>query len=217
MQRTGMGMARPIALILAAAIAFACGSVLASEPAKKPAKKAKSAAPIDSSSLDKRVADAPTIFVGEGMRIYFVDRQYRETPYIRAAGEGADRSAMVVVKVVKVLHPPGASVPEKIFVPIETSRNVLGAGRSPYDEQVERHVRKQNIWFGEIVVRKEYGEGAGRKPLEEPIAMLQSWDAKRRPVVNSLPIAHLKDVEAAVARVKSGKAVVAAEPPAEKP
>ena len=221
MQRTGMGMARPMALILAAAIAFASGSALANEPAKKPAKKekAKSAAPVDPALLDKRVAESKTIFVGEGARIYFVDRQYRETPYIRAAGEGADRSAMIVVKVVKVLHPPGASVPEKILVPIETSRNVLGEGRSPYDEQVARHIGKQGIWFGEIAVRREYGEGAGRKPLEDPITVLQpgSADAKRKLAANSLPIAQLKDVEAAVARVKSGKAVVAAEPQAEKP
>jgi len=223
MQRTGMGMARPMALILAAAIAFATGSALANEQTKKPAKreKAKSAAPapIDPALLDKRVAESKTIFVGEGARIYFVDRQYRETPYIRAAGEGADRSAMIVVKVVKVLHPPGASVPEKILVPIETSRNVLGEGRSPYDEQVARHIGKQGIWFGEIAVRREYGEGAGRKPLEDPITVLQpgSADAKRKLAANSLPIAQLKDVEAAVARVKSGKAVVAAEPPAEKP
>ena len=186
-------------------MALACGTALAGEPAKKPVKKAKSAAPVDSSSLDKRVADAATIFVGEGVRIYFVDRRYQEVPYIRAVGEGADRSAMVVVKVVKVLHPPGASVPDKIFVPIETSRNVLGEGRSPYDAQVERHVGKQGIWFGEIVVRTDYGEGAGLKPLEEPITLLQSWDAKRRPVANPLPIKQLKEVVDSISRVKAEK------------
>src|SRR5688572_16215376 len=116
--------------MLVGAMAFA-GEALANEPGKKAAKKAKSAAPFDPSSLDKRVAESKTIFVGEGARVYFVNRQYQETPYIRAAGDGADRSAMIVVKVVKVLHPPGAKVPEKILVPIETSRNVLGEGRSP--------------------------------------------------------------------------------------
>ena len=102
------------------------------------------------------------------------------------------------------MHPPGVSVPDKIFVPIETSRNVLGAGRSPYDEQVERHIGKQGIWFGEIVVRKDYGEGAGRKPLEEPITFLQSWDAKRRPAASSLPIKQLKEVTESIDRIKAG-------------
>jgi hypothetical protein len=139
------------------------------------------------------------------VRIYFVNRQYRETPYIRAAGEGADRSAMVVVKVVKVLHPPGGSVPDKVLVPIETSRNVLGDGRSPYDVEVERHVGKQGIWFGEIVVRTDYGDDkSGRRPLEEPITLLQSWDAKRKPAVNSLPIKQLKEVTDSISRVKAG-------------
>ena len=191
--------------MLAWAIAFAGESALAIESTKKPAKKAKSVVPFDSSSLDKRVAESKTIFVGEGARVYFVNRQYQETPYIRAAGEGADRSAMIVVKVVKVLHPPGASVPEKIFVPIETSRNVLGEGRSPYDEQVARHVGKQGIWFGEIVVRREYGEGPGRKPLEAPVTVLQSAsvDAKRKLAANSLPIKDLNEVVASINRVKA--------------
>ena len=193
------------ALMLAGALAFAGEVAMASEATKKPAKKTKSAAPVDPASLDKRVADSKTIFVGEGARIYFVDRQYRETPYIRAAGEGADRSAMIVVKVVKVLHPPGASVPEKILVPIETSRNVLGEGRSPYDEQVARHVGKQGIWFGEIAVRREYGEGAARKPLEDPITVLQpgSGDAKRKLAANSLPIKDLKEVVESINRIKA--------------
>ena len=207
------------ALMLAGALALAGGSALAIESAKKPAKKAKSVAPFDPSSLDKRVAESKTIFVGEGARVYFVNRQYQETPYIRAAGDGADRSAMIVVKVVKVLHPPGASMPEKILVPIETSKNILGEGRSPYDEQVARHIGKQGIWFGEIVVRREYGEGPGRKPLEDPITVLESGskDAKRKTAASPLPIAQLKDVDAAVARVKSGKTMVAVEPQAEKP
>jgi len=194
------------ALMLVGAIAFAGGSALAIESAKKPARKAKSVAPFDPSSLDKRVAESKTIFVGEGARVYFVNRQYQETPYIRAAGDGADRSAMIVVKVVKVLHPPGASMPEKILVPIETSRNVLGEGRSPYDEQVARHVGKQGIWFGEIVVRREYGEGPGRKPLEEPITVLQtgSMDPKRKLSANSLPINDLKVVTESINRIKAG-------------
>lgn len=193
-------------LLLVGAIAFASESALASEPAKKPAKPAKSATPVDPSLLDKRVAESKTIFVGEGVRVYFVDRQYRETPYIRAAGDGADRSAMIVVKIVKVLHSHGASVPEKIMIPIETSRNVLGEGRSPYDEQVARHIGKQGIWFGEIVVRKDYGEGAGRKPLEDPVTVLQvgSGDAKRKLAVNSLAIKDLKEVVESINRIKAG-------------
>lgn len=155
--------------------------------------------------MDRRVADSATIFVGEGMRVYFVDRQYREVPYVRAAGEGTNKSALVVVKVVKVLHPPGAGGPDRVLVPIETTRDVFGEGRSPYDEQVERHVGKQGIWFGEIVVRKDYGDDrTGRKPLEEPVTLLQSGsgDAKRKPVANSLPMKHLKEVVDSIGRVK---------------
>ena len=192
-------------------VAFAA-SAWASDapPKKKVAKKAK--APVESPALDRRVADAATIFIGEGMRIYFVDRRYQEVPYIRAMGDGEIKSAMILVKVVKVLHPANAEAPARVLVPIETRKEIFGEGRSPYDEQVERHVGKQGIWFGEIVVRTDYGnDRSGRRPLEEPVTLLQSWDAKRKPAVSSLPIKQLKEVEASIGRVKLAKQTLAKE------
>lgn len=209
-------MKQAIILIVAAALMVA--PAMASEPAKKPAKKTKSVAPVDPASLDKRVADAKVVFVGEATRIYFVDRRYQEVPYIRAEGEGATRSAMVAVKVVKVLRSANTNVPERVLVPIETTKDIFGEGKSPYDTLVEQRVGKQGVWFGEIVVRRDYGDDkSGRRQLEEPVTLLQSGDPKRRTAVSPLPIEQLKDVEAAIARVKSGKTVVAAEPSAEKP
>ncbi len=165
------------------------------------AKSRKKAEPaFDSSAMDRRIADSKHVFVGEGVRIYFVDRRYRETPYIRAEGGGAVKSAMVVVKVVKVLHPAAeAEYPAHVLVPIETSRDVFGEGRSPYDREVERLVGKQGIWFGEIVVRKEAGD---RKPLEDPITLLQTGpaDTRRRPAASPLHIKYLKEVNDSIAR-----------------
>ena len=180
-------------------------------PKKKVAKKAR--APVESPALDKRVADARTIFVGDAVRIYFVDRRNQETPYIRAAGEGSAKSAMILVKVTKVLHPANAEVPGRVFVPIETSKgDIFADGHSPYDEQVQRHVGKPGIWFGEIKVVSDFSDDkSGRKPLEDPIALLQSWDAKKKPVVNSLPIKQLKEVEASIGRIKLAKQTLAKE------
>jgi hypothetical protein len=183
-----------IAFFAGALMFFAeCVPALAAEA--KPRKKAEPA--LDVSALEKKVADSKHVFVGEGVRIYFVDRRYRETPYIRAEGGGAVKSAVVVVKVTKLLHPGAAENPGHVLVPIETSRDVFGAGSSPYDREVERLVGKQGIWFGEIVVRKDDHE---RKQLEEPVTLLQAADAGRRPAATPLPIKYLKDVNDSIAR-----------------
>jgi hypothetical protein len=168
-----------------------CVPALAAEA--KSRKKAEPA--LDVSALEKRVADSKHVFVGEGVRIYFVDRRYRETPYIRAEGSGAIKSAVVVVKVTKLLHPGAAEIPGHVLVPIETSRDAFGAGNSPYDREVERLVGKQGIWFGEIVVRKDAGDG---KPLEDPVTLLQA--GSRRPTASPLPIRYLKEVNDSIAR-----------------
>jgi hypothetical protein len=173
------------------------------------AKSRKKAEPtLDASAVDRRVGESKHVFVGEGVRIYFVDRRYRETPYVRAAGDGSIKTAMVVVKVVKPLHPAGADYPGQVLVPIETSRDVYGDGRSRYDTEVERLVGKQGIWFGEIVVRKDYGDD--RKALEDPITLLQAADAKKRAVPGPLNIKHLKEVTDSIARVKAGGQTAAA-------
>jgi hypothetical protein len=201
--------------LIAAAIALACAPALAedAEPAaknakSKPAKKAamKTRAPGGLPAVDRRVADAKTIVVGEAVRIYFVDRRYQEVPYIRAAGEGPNRAAMILVKVAKVLHPANAEVSGRILVPIETNKgDIFSDRRSPYDEEVARYVGKQGIWFGDIVVRTDSGDDRiGRKPLEDPLTFLQAWDSKKRPVASAVPVAQLKEVEASINRVKKG-------------
>jgi hypothetical protein len=180
------------AIVLAVSV---CLPAPAAEPAAKSRKKAEPA--FDASALDRRIADSKHVFVGEGVRIYFVDRRYRETPYIRAAGEGAIKSAMLIVKVVKVLHPAGAENPGYVLVPIETSRDVFGEGSSRYDREVDRLVGKQGIWFGEIVLRKEAGDG---QPLEDPVTLLVAGDSKRRPAASPLPMRYLKEVNDGIAR-----------------
>ena len=206
--------------LIAAMLAFACGPALAEDAApKKAAKKAakKERAPVESPALDRRVGDAKTIFVGEAVRIYFVDRRFQEVPYIRASGDGPNRAAMILVKVARVLHPANAEISSRVLVPIETSKgDIFSDHKSPYDEQVARYVGKQGIWFGDIVVRKDSGdEKIGRKPLEDPLTFLQAWDSKKRPVASAVPIAQLKEVEGSIKRVKLGRQTVAKEEPAE--
>jgi len=190
-----VGRRYAIAFFLAGVFLLDCIAAFAGEAASKSRKKAEPA--FDASALDRRIADSKHVFVGEGVRIYFVDRRYRETPYIRAAGDGSIKSAMVVVKVVKVLHPAAAENPGHVLVPLETSRDVFGEGRSRYDREVERLVGKQGIWFGEIVVRKEAGDG---QPLEDPVTLLQAGDSKRRPTASPLPMRYLKEVTNSIAR-----------------
>ena len=190
-----MGRFYAAAFFLTGIFAFLVES-LPAVAGEAPSKARKKAEPVlDTSTLDKRVADAKHVFVGEGVRIYFVDRRYRETPYIRAEGSGAVKSAVVVVKVTKVLHPGAGEIPGQVLVPIETSRDAFGAGNSPYDREVERLVGKQGIWFGEIVVRKEAGDG---KLLEDPVTLLQA--GSRRPTASPLPIKYLKEVNDSIAR-----------------
>lgn len=214
--------------LFAATLAVACVPVLAEDAApgakkaeKKPEKKAerKMRVPVDSPALERRVGDAQTILVGEAVRIYFVDRRYQEVPYIRAAGEGSNRTAMILVKVARVLHPANANISNRILVPIETNKgDIFSDRRSPYDEEVARYVGKQGIWFGEIVVRTESGdEKMVRKPLEDPLTFLHAWDSKKRPVASSVPLAQLKEVESAIKRVKLGKQTVAKEESVEAP
>ena len=192
-----MGRFYAAAFFLTGIFAFLveCLPAVAGEAPSKSRRKAEPA--LDASALDKRVLDSKHVFVGEGVRIYFVDRRYRETPYIRAEGGGALKSAVVVVKVTKLLQPGAAENPGHVLVPIETSRDVFGAGSSPYDREVERLVGKQGIWFGEIVVRKDAGDG---KQLEDPVTLLQAADAKRRPAATPLPIKYLKEVNDSIAR-----------------
>ena len=196
-----------VPLVLAAMLAFTSATAFAeeAEPKKKPAKKAR--APADSTAVDRRVAGASTIFIGEGMWIYFIDRRYQEVPYIRAVGEGANKSALIAVKVVKVLHPPNAELPAKVLVPVATHKgDIASDAPSPYDDLVGRYVGKQNIWFGELAVRSDYGDDkSGRKPLEDPLTFLQAWDSKKRPIVSALPIEQLKNVEGSIKRVKKGR------------
>jgi hypothetical protein len=170
-----------------------CAPALAAEA--KSRKKAEPA--LDVSALEKRVADSKHVFVGEGVRIYFVDRRYRETPYVRAEGSGAVKSAVVVVKVTKLLHPAGAENPGHVLVPLETSRDVFGSGNSPYDREVERLVGKPGIWFGEIVTRKDADDG---RPFEDPVTLLQAGDVRSRPAATPLPIRYLKEVNDSIVR-----------------
>ena len=192
-----MGRYYAAAFFFAGFLTFLAECLPAHAAEAKARKKAEPA--LDVAALDKRITDARHVFVGEGVRIYFVDRHYRETPYIRAAGDGSVKSAVVVVKVVKLLQPAGSEVPMQVLVPIETSRDVFREERSRYDQEVERLVGKQGIWFGEIVLRKDAGE--------DPVALLQSGaaDPKRRPAARPLPMGHLKQVTAGIERVKGGK------------
>jgi hypothetical protein len=199
-----VGRSYAAAVLLSGVFALLAECALAAE-----AKARKKAAPgLDAAALDKRIGESKHVFIGEGVRIYFVDRRYRETPYIRAAGDGAVKQAMVVVKVVKLLQPAGAEVPVQVLVPIETSRDVFREERSRYDQEVERLVGKQGIWFGEIVVRKDLGE--------DPVTLLMTTpaNAKRRPAASPLSISHLKQVTASIERLK-GAAQTAAAPKAE--
>ena len=196
-------MSRSSALAVLGVLTFLleCLPVLAADAGSKSGRKAAPA--LDAAALDKRISDARHVFVGEAVRIYFVDRSYRETPYIRAAGDGSVKSAMVVVKVVKPLHPAGAELPGQVLVPIETSRDAFSEGRSRYDREVDRLVGKQGIWFGEIVTRKD---GNNRKALEDPVTLLMTGpaDAKRRPAATPLSINHLKQVTESIERLKGG-------------
>jgi hypothetical protein len=200
-----------VSLATLSLLAALASPVLANEgeAKKKPAKKER--APVESPAIDKRVAEAKVIFVGEGTRIFFIDRRYQEVPYIRALGEGTSKSALISVRVVKVLHSTNVEMPTRVFVPIETNKgDIFGDARSVYDEQVERYVGKQNVWFGEIVVRTDYGdEKSGRKPLEDPLTFLQAWDSKKRPIASVLPIAQLKEVENSIKRTKPSVAAKA--------
>jgi hypothetical protein len=199
-------------MAVALALWMSCAPALAAEGQQKKQRAKQPDTRTELLTMEQKVAESKAIFVGEGVRIYFVDRRYRETPYIRAEGEGALRWAILVVKPVKALHPPKADLPAQVLVPIMTTRDVFGEGRSHYDEQVNRHVGKQHIWFGESVVHRDYVIGAGqRKPLEDPVTVFQArtWQAKKGPTANPLPAKQLAEVEEAIARVRGG-----AKPPA---
>jgi hypothetical protein len=184
----------------ALALCMSCAPAFAAEGETKKRAKAKAlqvrAEPVE---LDKRVAESKFIFVGEGVRIYFLDRQYRETPYIRAADEGKLKSAVLVVKVVKPLQPATGDLPAQILVPITTDRDVFGEGRSHYDQQVARHVGKQGIWFGDFVTHNSYGDPKAPRPLENPFTFFRTKTG-----ANPLPEKQLKEVAATISRVKGG-------------
>lgn len=157
-------------------------------------------------SLDDRVAQSRAIFVGEPMRIYFVNYQYREISYIRSAGYGTARNAMMVVKVKKVLHAPPGDFPEQVLVPVYTTRDVFGEGPSPYDRMVERYVGKQAIWMGEVITIKHWGDDKNPQPIEDPVVTFQARapDGQRRVFPAPYDIKRLNEVNEAIARVKAG-------------
>jgi len=160
----------------------------------------------DPVTVDERVADARAIFVGEPMRIYFVDYRYREIAYIRAAGYGTARNAMMVVKVKKVLHAPPGDFPAQVLVPVYTTRDVFNDGPSPYDRMVERYVGKQAIWLGEVVTIKHWGDDKNPQPLEDPVVTFQarSADGQRRVFPTPYDIRRLNEISDTIARVKAG-------------
>lgn len=185
-------------LIGAVAVAMVCVSAVAAEgEPKRRAKKAEAprAEPV---SLDQRIAESKYIFLGEGVRIYFLDRQYRETPYIRAADDGRMKSAALVVKVIRQLQPEKGEAPAQILVPISTDRDVFGDGRSHYDQQVARLVGKKGIWFGDFVTVREYGDPRAPRPLENPVTFFKSKTG-----ATPLPDKQLKEVTAAISGRKS--------------
>ena len=176
------------------ALLVTCAPVLAAEG--EPKKRAKAKAPqvrAEPVEMDKRVAESKFIFLGEGVRIYFLDRQYRETPYIRAADDGKLKSAVLVVKVVKSLQAATGDIPVQILVPISTDRDVFGEGRSHYDQQVARHVGKQGIWFGDFETRSSYGDPKAPRPLENPVTFFRSKSG-----TTPLPEKQLKEVVASI-------------------
>jgi hypothetical protein len=197
----------------AIALAMMCAPALAAEGETKKRAKAKApqarAEPVE---LDQRVAESKFIFLGEGVRIYFLDRQYRETPYIRAADDGKLKSAVLVVKVVKPLYPTRGDVPAQILVPISTDRDVFGEGRSHYDHQVARYVGKQGIWLGDFTTINSYGDPKAPRPLENPFTFFRSKSG-----TTPLPEKQLKEVVASIKSKSEGgrrKAEVAAAKPA---
>jgi hypothetical protein len=178
----------------AIALAMMCVPAIAAEGETKKRAKAKApqvhAEPVE---LDKRVAESKFIFLGEGVRIYFLDRQYRETPYIRAADDGRMKSAVLVVKIVKPLQPAKGDLPAQILVPISTDRDIYGDGRSHYDHLVARHVGKQGIWFGDFETRSSYGDPKAPRPLEDPVTFFRSKSG-----TTPLPEKQLKEVVASI-------------------
>ena len=196
-----------IALVMTCALAFAAEG----EPKKRAKAKAPQvrAEPVD---LDQRVAESKFIILGEGVRIYFIDRWYREAPYIRAADEGRLKSAVLVVKVLKQLQPAAGEAPAQILVPIATDKDVFGEGRSHYDQQVARLVGKQGIWFGELATINSYGDPKAPRPLDNPVTFFRSKSG-----TTPLPEKQLKEVVASINSKAEGgrrKAEVAATAPA---
>lgn len=204
-----------LAFALTAAMAAAAWGA-ESEPKKKArTKTVQRAEPV---SLEERVAQSRAIFVGEPMRIYFVNYQYREIAYIRSAGYGTARNAMMVVKVQKVLHAPPGDFPSQVLVPVYTTRDVFGEGPSPYDRMVQRYVGKPAIWMGEVVTIRHYGNEKNPRPLEDPVVTFQARapDGDRRVFPAPYDIKRLNEVSDAVARIKGGAKPASPPPPPSK-
>ena len=90
-------------------------------------------------TLDQRVAAADFIFVGEGRRLFFVDKQYKEVPYEQAATMHKLKAAVIEVAVVKSLFPVAWTEGTVVLIPVATWKDSAGRGGS-YEKFLHREL-----------------------------------------------------------------------------
>ncbi|HTE14360.1 MAG TPA: hypothetical protein VK642_04725 [Burkholderiales bacterium] len=170
-------------------------------------------------TVDDRVAKSDFIFIGEPVRIYFADKDYKEVPYSESIVLYASpqsgvrfRRALVEIKVDKALWDVSAKARQYVLLPLPpTAKEAAFSDKSTYEEHVTKYIGNKGIWFGRISTIEEYyesrpdGSGAERIKLSEPVELFlpDYWIAKSHRVPNPTPLSHLEEVTESIRKVKT--------------
>jgi hypothetical protein len=174
----------------------------------------------DTVTVDQQVAESSFIFIGEPVRIYFADHEYREVPYEQSyvvselppgAGGGQVRRALLEIKVVRILWKSDARERPHVVRSLSIRKEAREGWPSSYEESVKKYLGRQGIWFGNFSIVKQYSErtpdGSGHtfKAIRVPVELFRekSWSARLHVVPNPMPIDHLDEVLDSIRRVRS--------------
>jgi len=99
----------------------------------------------ESLTMDDKVNGAQYVFVGKAVRIYFVDKNYEEIK--EPLTLSGFQPAVLEVNVQSTLYPSDWQPPEHVLVGISSSVRKEGSSSSMFQEQQERYVGRELIYF----------------------------------------------------------------------
>jgi hypothetical protein len=171
-------------------------------------------------TVDDRVAQSDLIFVGEPVRIYFVDKEYKEVPYEDSVVETEDpqshlrlRRALLEIKVNSVLWEASPKERKHVLFPLSPVAKEIGFfdRSSIYEELSTKYIGHKGIWFGHTLILAEYyeipsdGGFSKKQTMRDAVELFHPkfWVARSHRVPNPMPLSDLEEVKGSIRMLKT--------------